>query len=200
MKLLLIIIALFVSIFSFSQEEMYDICPIKNSEEIPSALVYDTAGGEIDLKNYIQDRPAVVVFYRGGWCPYCTRHLSALQEVKNDIFELGFELIAITPDNFNRLDSSIVRGNVDYTLFSDKDINAIDGFGIGWKINDDLYAKYKNDYGMDVEWWTGEKHHVLPVPAVFIVKEGVVENQYVNPDYSKRLKPEVLLTMIKATM
>lgn len=200
MKLLLIIIALFVSIFSFSQEEMYDICPIKTSEEIPSALVYDTAGGEIDLKNYIQDRPAVVVFYRGGWCPYCTRHLSALQEVKNDIFELGFELIAITPDNFNRLDSSIVRGNVDYTLFSDKDINAIDGFGIGWKINDDLYSKYKNDYGMDVEWWTGEKHHVLPVPAVFIVKEGVVENQYVNPDYSKRLKPEVLLTMIKATM
>ena len=200
MKLLLIIIALFVSIFSFSQEEMYDICPIKTSEEIPSALVYDTAGGEIDLKNYIQDRPAVVVFYRGGWCPYCTRHLSALQEVKNDIFELGFELIAITPDNFNRLDSTIVRGNVDYTLFSDKDINAIDGFGIGWKINDDLYSKYKNDYGMDVEWWTGEKHHVLPVPAVFIVKEGVVENQYVNPDYSKRLKPEVLLTMIKATM
>ena len=200
MKLLLIIIALLVSIFSFSQEEMYDICPIKTSEEIPSALVYDTAGGEIDLKNYIQDRPAVVVFYRGGWCPYCTRHLSALQEVKNDIFELGFELIAITPDNFNRLDSSIVRGNVDYTLFSDKDINAIDGFGIGWKINDDLYSKYKNDYGMDVEWWTGEKHHVLPVPAVFIVKEGVVENQYVNPDYSKRLKPEVLLTMIKATM
>ncbi len=200
MKLLLIIIALLVSIFSFSQEEMYDICPIKTSEEIPSALVYDTAGGEIDLKNYIQDRPAVVVFYRGGWCPYCTRHLSALQEVKNDIFELGFELIAITPDNFNRLDSTIVRGNVDYTLFSDKDINAIDGFGIGWKINDDLYSKYKNDYGMDVEWWTGEKHHVLPVPAVFIVKEGVVENQYVNPDYSKRLKPEVLLTMIKATM
>ena len=198
MKLPLILIALFVSIFSFSQEEMYDICPIKNSEEVPSSAIYDVKGGKVDLKDYIGDRPAVVVFYRGGWCPYCTRHLSALQESKSEINELGFELIAITPDNFNKLDSSIVRGDVDFTLFSDKDADAINKFGIGWEINDELYAKYKNDYKMDVEWWSGESHHILPVPAVFIIKNGKIQFQHVDPNYSKRLSASILLAYLNS--
>ncbi|MCO4815107.1 MAG: AhpC/TSA family protein [Flavobacteriales bacterium] len=198
MKLPLIIIALFVSIFSFSQEEMYDICPIKNSEEVPSSIIYDVKGGKVDLKDYISDRPAVVVFYRGGWCPYCTRHLSALQESKSEINELGFELIAITPDNFNKLDSSIVRGDVDFTLFSDKDADAINKFGIGWEINDELYAKYKNDYKMDVEWWSGESHHILPVPAVFVIKNGKIQFQHVDPNYSKRLSASILLAYLNS--
>lgn len=198
MKLPLILIALFVSIVSFSQEEMYDICPIKNSEEVPSSAIYDVKGGKVDLKKYISDRPAVVVFYRGGWCPYCTRHLSALQESKSEINELGFELIAITPDNFNKLDSSIVRGDVDFTLFSDKDADAINKFGIGWEINDELYAKYKNDYKMDVEWWSGESHHILPVPAVFIIKNGKIQFQHVDPNYSKRLSASILLAYLNS--
>jgi len=198
MKLFQIFIAIVISVHSFGQDVMYDICPIKNSEEVPKSIVFDIVGNKVDIKGYIGKRPVVIVFYRGGWCPYCTRHLSALQEVKDDIKDLGFELIAITPDNFNRLDSSIVRGNVDYTLFSDKDVNAITNFGIGWEVNEELYAKYKNDYGMDVEWWSGENHHVLPVPAVFIIKEGEIQYQYVNPDYSKRLSPEILLTLIQS--
>ena len=176
---------------------MYDICPIKNSEKVPQSIVYDTLGNEIELKEYIGERSVVLLFYRGGWCPYCTRHLSALHEVKSDIKKLGFELIAITPDNFNRLDSSIVRGNVDYTLFSDKDINAITEFGIGWKVDEELYSKYKNEYGLDVEWWSGETHHVLPVSSVFIIKEGLINLQHVDPNYSKRLSPELLLSMLK---
>ena len=198
MRLIQAFIAIVLSVQSFGQDVMYDICPIKNSEEIPKSIVFDTVGNKVELKEYIGRRPAVVVFYRGGWCPYCTRHLSALHEIKNEIKDLGFELIAITPDSFNRLDSSIVRGSVDYTLFSDKDINAITNFGIGWNVSEKLYEKYKNQYGMDVEWWSGEKHHVLPVPAVFIIKDGEIQYQYVNPDYSKRLSPDVLLTLIKS--
>ena len=53
-----------------------------------------------------------------------------------------------------------------------KNVDAINAFGIGWKINDELYLKYKNDYGMDSEWWSKNSHHVLPVPSVFIIKDG----------------------------
>lgn len=199
MKLFLSCFALLLSFSLQAQEVMYDICPIKNSEGVPSAEVYDVFGKETDLKNYIGERAAVLVFYRGGWCPYCIRHLSALQEVKTDIDKLGYELIAVTPDDYARLDSTVVRsGALDYKLFSDKNINAIDAFGIGWKIDDELYKKYKDQYGMDTEWWTGSKHHVLPVPAVFIIKEGKIAYQHVNPKYSDRLSPDVLLAMLKS--
>ena len=97
MKNALLIIAVLFSFGLFSQEEMYTINPIKVSEKIPSVSVKNVDGRSVNLKDYIKDRPVVVVFYRGGWCPYCTRHLSALQEAKSEMDELGFELIAITP-------------------------------------------------------------------------------------------------------
>ena len=51
---------------------------------------------------------------------------------------------------------------------------------------------------MDTEWWTGSKHHVLPVPAVFVISKGIIQYQHVDPNYSRRLPPEVLLSFIKA--
>jgi peroxiredoxin len=198
MKTLALSFLLLTSIVTFGQKEMYDICPIKNSEKVPEALVYDTEGNETNLKEYIGEKPVVVVFYRGGWCPYCMRHLAALNEIKPIMDSLGVELIAITPDDFTNLDSSVVKGNgVDFKLFSDKNVSAINAFGIGWEVNDTLYAKYKNSYGMDMEWWSKSKQHTLPVPSVFIIKEGRIEYQHVNPNYSKRLSPEMLLSFIK---
>jgi peroxiredoxin len=151
----ILVFLLFTSTLSFSQLEMYDICPIKNSDSIPNSIVYNQTGDTMNLQNYVGKKPTIIVFYRGGWCPYCMRHLSALNEIKSQIDSLGFELIAITPDDFTKLDSSVVRSdNSEYTLFSDKDINAISDFGIGWQVTNELYLKYKNDYGMDLECWS----------------------------------------------
>jgi len=197
-NILLFVLGIYASTL-IAQGGMYDICPIKNSTEIPEAMVYSQDGESVDLKTYVGKRKVVMVFYRGGWCPYCTRHLSALQEVKDDMDKLGFELIAITPDHFDRLDSSVKRsGNGDYKLFSDKDIQAINAFGIGWKVEESLYAKYKDKYNLDLEWWSNAKHHVLPVPAVFIVNNGKIQYQHVDPKYSQRLSPKLLLAFLQS--
>ena len=197
--LLAILLSFIGSSFSFAQEEAYDICPIKNSQDVPSAVVYSIDGKSVDLKDYVGEKPTVIVFYRGGWCPYCIRHLSALGEIKEQIDALGFELIAITPDHFSKLNISKEKsGELGYQLFSDKDINAINAFGIGWKVNETLYEKYKNDYNMDIEWWSGSTHHVLPTPSVFIVNKGVIQYQHVNPKYTDRVSPDVLLSYLKA--
>lgn len=199
MRALLISLSVILSLSSYAQEPMYDICPVKNSTEVPSAKVYQVNGEEVDLKEYVGNKKAILVFYRGGWCPYCMRHLSALQEVKSEIDDMGFELIAITPDNFSQLDSSIKRSKgTEYKLFSDKDISAITAFGIGWKVSDEQYSKYKEKYKLDLEWWSGSEHHVLPVPSVFIINEGNIKFQHVDPKYSQRLSPELLLSFLKA--
>jgi len=197
--LLAVLLSFIGSSFSFAQEEVYDICPIKNSQEIPSAEIYSIDGKSVDLKAYVGQKPTVIVFYRGGWCPYCIRHLSALGEIKEHIDALGFELVAITPDHFSKLNITKEKsGELGYQLFSDKDINAINAFGIGWKIDDKLYQKYKNDYSIDVEWWSSSTHHILPAPSVFIVNKGVIQYQHVNPKYTDRVSPDVLLSYLKA--
>ena len=199
MKILSLTFSLLFSTLLVGQEEMYNICPIKNSQEIPSVNLMNNEGKEVNLKELIGTDPVIIVFYRGAWCPYCTRHLSALQDVKSQIDSLGFQLIAITPDHFTKLDSTTTRTNgLGYQLLSDKNLEAITAFGVGWKVDDELYQKYKDSYGMDTEWWSGSKHHTLPVPAVFIVKNGKIQYQHVNPNYAKRLASSVLLSLLKA--
>ncbi len=160
-------------------------------------MVYTINGKETNLKDYIDDKPAVIVFYRGGWCGYCMRHLSELQDIRPEIESMGYELIAIAPDDFSNLEESISESELDYTLFSDKKVNAIKAFGIGWTVSEETFEKYKDKYNIDLEWWSGEAHHILPVPAVFVIEEGKIKYQHTDPDYSRRLSGEVLLSFLK---
>jgi peroxiredoxin len=49
-------------------------------------------------------------------------------------------------------------------------------------------------YGADLEDASGENHHMLPVPAVFLAgTNGVIQFTYANPDYRVRLHPDLLL-------
>ena len=64
-----------------------------------------------------------------------------------------------------------------------------------WMISYSL--NIKTEYKLDLEKWSGEEHHSLPVPAIFIIKEGVVQFQYVNPNYNTRMKAKTLLAVLE---
>ena len=59
------------------------------------------------------------------------------------------------------------------------------------------FTEYKNEYKMDLEWWSGNTTHVLPVPAVFIIKDAKIQYQHVDPNYRRRLSPEILMAYLK---
>jgi peroxiredoxin len=55
-------------------------------------------------------------------------------------------------------------------------------------------------HGIDLEAASGEKHHELPVPAVFLVAtNGVIQFEYINPDYSVGAHPDVLLAAARVS-
>lgn len=197
MKTLLLLL-LMGSFMGLRSQSIEDICPLKVSDTIPASGLKNGKCEEVVLTDYTSDKRTVVVFYRGGWCPYCMRHLSALGEIKTEMDSLGYELIAISPDDFTKLDSSIVRsGDLGYTLLSDVNAEAMQDFGLAWKISDSLYHKYKDKYQLDLEWWSGNTEHLLPVPAVFVVKNGIIQYAHVDPNYRQRLDAKVLLAMLE---
>ena len=60
--------------------------------------------------------------------------------------------------------------------------------------------KYKG-YGIDLDDASGGNHHLLPIPAVFLVgTDGVIKFTYANPDYKVRMDPQVLLSTVKAEL
>lgn len=136
---------------------------------------------------------SVLVFYRGGWCPFCNLQLADLNKIENDLRELGYQMIAISIDKPEKLKESLDKHQLSYTLLSDNKAEASTAFGLAFKVSDD-YNKMLLSHNMNLEEASGEKHHILPVPAVFIVdKEGVIQFEYVNPNYKARLNSEILL-------
>lgn len=83
-------------------------------------------------------------------------------------------------------------------MLSDSKMEAAKRFGIAYEVNAKT-LKRLSGFGIDVEAASGEDHHLLPVPSVFIAdKDGSIAFSYVNPDYRKRLDSEVLLAAARS--
>ena len=114
--------------------------------------------------------------------------------------DLGYQLIAISPDRPERLRASVQKNELRYALYSDSKMAAARAFGIAYRL-DEATLKALAGFGIDVQDASGEDHKMLPVPSVFVIdKDGKIAFGYANPDYKKRLSPEVLLAVAKATV
>lgn len=174
--------------------------PLAVGSDVPDVTLNAVDGSDFALRREARNQPLIVIFYRGGWCPYCTLHLAALGEVEGELREMGFRIVAVSPDHPEKLAESVTQQDLTYTLLSDSSMTAARGFGIAFQVDAATVAQYQ-DYGIDLEDASGETHHLLPVPAVFIVGvDGRVKFVYANPDYKVRLPVDDLLEAAKREM
>jgi peroxiredoxin len=137
-------------------------------------------------------KPTVVLFYRGGWCPYCNSQLSDLHLVEPKLRNSGFEIVFLSTDRPELLYSSLKATDIHYTLLSDSHLEAAKAFHIAYHVDDATLAKMR-EYGVDLEATTGTRQHELPVPSVFIIDtSGTIRFVYSNPDYKVRLGADAL--------
>lgn len=177
-----------------------EICPVKVGASVPSIPLQTVEGAAVDLKEEVTKKPTVLVFYRGGWCVYCNAQMSKLKEIESSLLTLGYQVIAVSPDRPEKLRETLDKYEFNYTLLSDSKSVAAQAFGLAFQVSEQVLRRYKT-FNIDLEAASGEMHHVLPVPAAFIVgKDGVVRYSYVNPDYRTRVDPDVLLAAAKAAL
>ena len=177
-----------------------EICPILIGTELPDAKVTDIDGNSVQVSDLVKDKPTMMIVYRGSWCPYCNRHFGKLQEIEEELMEMGFQIMALSPDKPENLNKTIKKNDLTYTLVSDSKMNLIDALGLSFKVDDKTLKKYKL-YGINLEKASGESHNRLPVPAILIVNaEGIVTFTYVNPDYSVRADAGLVLAAAKAAL
>ena len=148
------------------------------------------------------ERPAMLIFYRGGWCPYCNRHLAELRHVVPELEERGMDVYFLSADSPANL-SSALHGDaegLDYTLLSDARLGAAEAFGLAFRVPDDYYRRAKA-YGFDLEEASGETHHALPIPAAYLIDAaGMIRFAHANPDYTVRLSAEALRTGVDSVL
>ncbi len=175
-------------------ERAEDIRPVLVGQPLPELTLRDPDNTLFDLKAASLEKATILIFFRGGWCPYCNTHLAELQSIEPDLVRLGFQIIAVSPDRPELLKRNGKSKGLKYLLLSDSEMKAAVSLGIAFKVDAATVSKYKTSYGIDIEADSGQKHHLLPVPSVFVIgKDGTIKFSYTNPNYKVRLDSGVLL-------
>jgi peroxiredoxin len=166
--------------------------PLAKGVAVPDVTLKTIDGKSLALKAETGAKPTVIIFYRGGWCPYCNAHLADVQKAEKELLALGYQILAICPDSAKALRATMDDDKLTYTLLSDADMQATGAFGLAYGLDDATVAKYKS-FGVPITaqhlgmYW-------LPVPAVYIVgKDGRIAFAHWDPDYRVRLSGAELL-------
>lgn len=169
-----------------------DISPLLVGEEIPDVKLANLKGEAVELKKMVAEKPTVLIFYRGGWCPFCNRQLAGMQKIEKDILAMGYQIVAVSPDSPQNLKKTLDKNELSYTLVSDATGDVAKAFGIAFRA--------PKRYGKFLSKYSGDKNtdNILPVPSVFVLnKKGKIKFEYINPDYRERLSPELLKAAVK---
>lgn len=181
------------SIFSaFSQvpNKPENISPLLIGEYLPDGILHNMDGDTFKLHDLLKEKHTVLVFFRGGWCPFCNLQLYGLSEVQDSMLSLGFQIIAISPDGYKSLKHTI-SDKIDYKLYSDPEGKLIQNAGIAYKITSNTITHVEGKADADTD-------DIVPVPSVMIVnKKGEILFEYINLDYKIRITPELLLAVLQ---
>ena len=184
---------LFANTHSAVPDDPAKVHPLAVGVTAPAFVVRNADGTDRKFDPKQLKKPVILIFYRGGWCPYCNAHLGALKKAEPELLRMGYELYFLSADRPEILFSSLKEPDIHYTLLSDARMSAARAFGLAYRLDDATMEKYKS-YGIDLEAASGETHHELPIPAVYIIdRKGTIRFAHANPDYKVRLAPEPLL-------
>ena len=180
-----------------------DIKPLEAGDPAPRFRVDRVDSTAFDFDPTQLEKPAMLLVFRGGWCPYCNMYLSDMRYVIPEIRDMGIDVYFLSGDRAELLYESLGQetlediDGLDYMILSDANAQAAIALGIAFKASDKTIRR-RHEKGEDIEASSMARHGVLPVPSVFAIsRDGVIEYTYVNPDYEVRLPAEELLAAAK---
>jgi len=167
-------------------------------DDMPGVALTDVKGNTVSSADFFVDNPAIITFYRGGWCPYCNLELKAYQALLDDIKALGAALVAVTPEKPDSSLSTIEKNELSFPVLTDTGNALAKAIGIQFEFPEKLVKVYEQ-FGLDLSTHNDQTDWALPIPATFVVDRGgriVLAN--VNRDYRERLEPSEAIAALKS--
>jgi len=168
---------------------------------LPDGKLLDVAGQPATLADTLSGKPAVIVFYRGGWCPYCNISLRAYQaQLVPALAERGIALIAISPQAPDGSLSTKESKELTFTVLSDPGNRLARQLGILTAPSDGARAA-QLQLGLDLIQVNADGTTGLPMPTVVIAgADGVIRWIDVHRDYTTMAEPGQVLQAVTETI
>ena len=174
-----------------------DICPLLIGERVPNIMLIDTKGNQQSLVALTKEKSTVLFFYRGNWCSNCITHFSEqIAPIESEILNLGYNIIAISPDVPDTLLKTSQKTKLSSSIFySDGDGSLAKAMGVAWQQSEKSLPRLLAYSG-------GKNTGFLPVPSVFVLDtDQKIIFEYINPNgpnHMLRIRGKFLLAVLQA--
>jgi peroxiredoxin len=159
----------------------------------------DATGETRALDELTANGPAVIVFYRGGWCPYCNLTLRTYQrDLLPHLGAHSARLVAISPETPDASLTTQEKAELTYTVLSDAGAQLASALGITFDPSEEGLAAQRA-LGIDIRATRADGATVLPMPTVLIVdRNQIVRFVDIHPDYTGRTEVSDILAALDA--
>jgi peroxiredoxin len=161
--------------------------------ELPSAH-----GARLRLSSFLERGPVVLVFYRGGWCPWCNTQLRGLQAALDRIAALGGSLVAVSPQTPPSTAAFIDEARLGFEVLSDVNSFVASDYGITFELAEADRRLFRS-VGNDLAAVNGSDAWILPAPSTFVIaQDAIIEYARIDPNYTSRPDVEEVLAVLAA--
>jgi peroxiredoxin len=157
----------------------------------------DAHGASTTLSAALSRHTAVVVLYRGAWCPYCNLTLRTYQDdLAPRLAERGIALVAISPQKPDGSLSAQEKNELTFTVLSDPGNKVANALGVLTAPTTEVQA-VQRAIGIDLPDANADGTPSLPMPTVVIVDNGgAIHWIDVHPNYTTRTEVSDILAAL----
>lgn len=149
---------------------------LKPGEPFPALTVTPADAPALRLPEELEGRYAVVLFFRGAWCPYCNAQLRAFARAHDKLLEIDTSVVALSIDDEATTRELIAKHDIRFPVGHSADAAAVSE-ATGAFVNDE--PKYLQSTGFVLDptghvlvsvYSSGAIGRLLPDDAVGLIR------------------------------
>jgi peroxiredoxin len=154
-------------------------------------------GAAVKTAEILVKGPLVLIFYRGGWCPYCSATLKAYEAAREAITATGATIVAATPEKPEHSTETAKSAQLHFPVVWDESSAIAKSLHIAYEqttLSKSMYAFF----GLDLAARNGSTSDTLPLAATFVVgRDGRIKSAFAKGDWTVRQEPSKVLEVLQ---
>lgn len=168
--------------------------------QAPDATLSSIHGEDITLSDLWQDQNVMLIFYRGGWCPYCNAQIRDITVKYDQFSERSLLPVLVSVDEPDAASLVSAAYDVPFPIMSDSDLDGHSAYNVVLTVTEREYEA-RLARGTDMEAFSGTDHHSMAVPSTFLIeKGGELLWSHVDVDFRVRPSAKQLLEVADANL
>jgi peroxiredoxin len=169
---------------------------------LPDAQMVDALGEPASIYAMTGERPAVLVFYRGAWCPYCNLALKAYgEQLFPQLSDRGVDLVAISPQKADESLSLKQKHELAFPVLSDPGNAFARRLGVLADARSADVRGAQEKLGLDLPATNADGTEAIPMPTIVIADVArTIRWIDVRPDYTDRTDPSEIIAALDAIL